>query len=103
MNMEYVGALWDPVSRNVTQRAQVPNIFGLWSQKTMPLMVFGIRVLKDWVLGPSGLGFMSFGPFGYCSQIPHTLGLLHSRKLRQAGLSLRIQVYNSACFGASSM
>ena len=37
-----------------TKRVQVPNVWGLWSQKTIPLIFVGTRALKYWVPGPSG-------------------------------------------------
>ena len=41
-------------SDKVSQRVRVPNIQGLWSQKPFRVWAFGTRVLKYWVLGPSG-------------------------------------------------
>ena len=55
-------ALWEVESRipgffasaSNSQRVQIPNSSGLCFQKPTPSMVFGTRVLKYWVLGPSG-------------------------------------------------
>ena len=37
-----------------TQRVQVPDTSGLWSQIPLRVWVLGARDLKYWVLGPSG-------------------------------------------------
>ena len=43
----------------ITQRVQVPNIEGPWSQKPLRGWVCGTRVLRYWVLGPSALWLLS--------------------------------------------
>ena len=40
----------------LSQRVQVPNFFRLSVPNTIEGMAFGTRVLKYWVLGPSGAG-----------------------------------------------
>ena len=44
--------------RYLHQTVQVPNIYGLWSQRTIKGMFFGTRHLKYWVwvLGHCGVG-----------------------------------------------
>ena len=43
-----------------TQRVPALNILKILVPKTIPCMAFGTRVLKHWVLGPSGQGFPEF-------------------------------------------